>query len=200
MADGKFYACDAKNFAVIQPPEAGKKKAKVLSKIELGADAQTLGREYFIFGSPAISDGRIYLQTAGGTFCIGPKEAKKQTVEVPALAKEEAADKNAAPAVVQVVPADGWCGRASKAKFKVRTFDDKGRLLAENVKAEWAIGQVMIPPPPGRPARRVRATPPQPTPAGNLKGKVDEMGSSRRRTARRRAARSSRPSTRGGRR
>ena len=68
--DGKLYAADAKNFVVIQPPEEGKKRAKVISKIELGADAQTLGREYYIFGSPAISDGRIYLQTAGGTLDI----------------------------------------------------------------------------------------------------------------------------------
>ena len=59
----------------------GKTKAKVLSKTELGADAQQLGREYFIFGSPAISDGRIYLQTAAGTYCIGPKEIKKQMVD-----------------------------------------------------------------------------------------------------------------------
>ena len=49
-------------------------KPKVLSKQELGADAQVLGREYYIFGSPAISDGRIYLTTAGGTFCIGTKQ------------------------------------------------------------------------------------------------------------------------------
>jgi outer membrane protein assembly factor BamB len=176
FGDGKLYACDAKNFAVIQPPEAGKKKAKILAKIELGADAQTLGREYFIFGSPAISDGRIYLQTAGGTFCIGPKEAKKQTADVPALAKEEPADKDAAPAVVQVVPADRVVRAGEKANFKVRTFDDKGRLIAENVKADWAIGQVMIPPPPQAPGAPAPAAPPQATPAGNLKGKVDANG------------------------
>jgi outer membrane protein assembly factor BamB len=174
--DGKLYACDAKNFAVIQPPAPGKKKAKVVSKVELGADAQTLGREYYIFGSPAISDGRIYLQTAGGTFCIGPKEAKPQNVEVPPLASEAPADPKAAPAVVQVVPCDVVLKPGEKATFAVRTYDDKGRLIADHVKAEWAIGKVMIPPPPTPPGKPAPATPPQPTPAGNLKGQVDDGG------------------------
>jgi hypothetical protein len=176
FGDGKLYACDAKNFAVIQPPEAGKKRAKVLAKIELGADAQTLGREYFIFGSPAISDGRIYLQTAAGTYCIGPKEAKRQTAEVPALPKEEAPNVNEAAAVVQVVPADRVVRAGEKATFKVRLLDAKGRLLGENVKADWSIGPVMIPPPPPAPGTPPPAAPPQPTPAGNLKGKVDANG------------------------
>jgi outer membrane protein assembly factor BamB len=176
FGDGKLYACDAKNFAVIQPPEAGKKRAKVLAKIELGADAQTLGREYYIFGSPAISDGRIYLQTAGGTYCIGPKEIKKQSVEVPGLAKEEAPGANERATVVQVVPADRVVRAGERADFKVRLLDGKGRLLGEDVKAAWSIGQVMIPPPPARPGTPAPATPPQATPAGNLKGRVDQNG------------------------
>ncbi|HYE21646.1 MAG TPA: PQQ-binding-like beta-propeller repeat protein [Tepidisphaeraceae bacterium] len=171
--DGKLYAADAKTFAIIEPPEAGKKRAKVLSKVELEADAQTLGREYYIFGSPAISDGRLYLQTAGGTYCIGPKEVVKQDVKPAELAKEEPADKGAAPAVVQVVPADALVRAGEKATFKVRTFDDKGRLLAENVKAEWAIDQLVIPPPPARPGTPPPAAPPQVVKAGNLKGKVE---------------------------
>jgi outer membrane protein assembly factor BamB len=176
FGDGKLYACDAKNFVVIQPPEAGKKKAKVLSRVELGADAQQLGREYFIFGSPAIADGRIYLQTAAGTYCIGPKEIKPQNVEVPALAKEEPADKNAAPAVVQVVPCDRVARPGEQASFAVRTYDAMGRLLGDHVKADWSIGKVMIPPPPQAPGTPPPAAPPQPTPAGNLKGNVDGDG------------------------
>jgi hypothetical protein len=177
-ADGKIYAADAKNFVIIQPPEAGKKKAKVLSKVELGADAQTLGREYFIFGSPAVSDGRLFLQTAGGTFCIGPKEPKKQAVEIPAPPAEPStkAEAGAAVAVVQVVPADEVVRAGEKANFKVRTFDEHGRLIAENVKAEWAIGPVMIPPPPAPAGSPPPAIPPQATPAGNLKGKVTADG------------------------
>lgn len=173
--DGKLYACDAKNFAVIVPPEAGKKKAKVF-KVELGADAQTLGREYYIFGSPAISDGRIYLQTAGGTFCIGPKEIKAQTVDVPALPAEAPANPKASPAVVQVVPCDRVVQPGEKADFTVRTYDAEGRLLGDKVKADWAIGPVMIPPPPMAPGSPPPAVAPQPTPVGNLKGKVDADG------------------------
>lgn len=175
-ADGKLYAADAKNFAIIQPPPEGKAKAKVLSKKELGADAQQLGREYFIFGSPAVSDGRIYLQTAAGTYCIGPKEIKKQTVDVPELSKEEPADPKAAPAIAQVVPADAVVRAGEKVTFKLRTYDDKGRLLSDNARADWSIGPVMIPPPPAPPGTPPPPAPPKPTPVGNLKGKVDASG------------------------
>ncbi len=170
FADGKIYAADAKNFVIVQPPEEGKKKAKVLSKVELGADAQTLGREYYIFGSPAISNGRIYLQTAGGTFCIGPKEAKAQDVKTPEIAKEEPAE--SAVAVVQVVPCDLVVRAGDKANFKVRTYDAKGRLISADAKGEWAIGPVMIPPPPLPAGTPPPATPAEPTKAGNLKGAV----------------------------
>jgi hypothetical protein len=63
-----------------------------------------------------------------------------------------------------------------KANFTVRTYDAEGRLLGEHVKATWAIGPVMIPPPPRAPGTPAPAVAPKPTPVGNLKGKVDENG------------------------
>jgi outer membrane protein assembly factor BamB len=176
FADGKLYAADAKNFMIIQPPKDGGTTPKILSKNELGADSQQLGREYFIFGSPAIANGRIYLQTADGTYCIGPKQAKKVEVPVPGLPKEEPADKSAAPAVVQVIPADAVVRAGEKVSFKVRTYDANGRLLADNVKADWSIGPVTIPPPPPPPGSAAPLVPIQPTKAGNLKGTVDADG------------------------
>jgi outer membrane protein assembly factor BamB len=170
-ADNKIYAAEANGrFSIIQPPEEGKKKAKVLSKVEIASDAQALGREYYVYGSPAVSNGRLFLQTAGGTWCIGPKDAKKQDEPVPAMPKEEPADKSAAAAVVQVVPADVILKSGEKATFKVRTFDDKGRLIGEAAQAKWSIEPVLIPPPPTAPEGT------QPAKAGNLKGSVDPSG------------------------
>ncbi len=170
LADGKIYAAEANGrFVVIRPPEAGGKKAKVLSKVELSADAQQLGREYFIFGSPAVSNGRFYLQTAGGTYCFGAKEPV-ETVDssnpIPQMPKEEPADSSQVPSLVQVVPADVVLRPGQSVQFKVRTFDSRGRLLKEEAAAEWAIGQLTIPVPPTAPAGA------EPAKAGNLKGTV----------------------------
>jgi hypothetical protein len=167
-ADGKIYAAEANGkFAVIQIPEAGK-RPKVLSKIELGADAQTLGREYFIFGSPAIANGRIYLQTAAGIYAIGPRQPTKPTETVPPLPDDGQAGQQVA--AVQVVPFDAIVKAGDKVQFSVRTFDAKGRLNGENVKAEWAIEQLTIPPPPNSPPNTALGK------AGNLRGKVDANG------------------------
>jgi hypothetical protein len=168
-ADGKVYAAEANGrFSIIQPPEAGKKKAKVLQKVEIASDAQTLGREYYIYGSPAISNGRIYLQTAGGTWCVGPKQPTNPDVKAPQVPDDGAAAKDAAVAVVQVVPADVILKSGEKTTFKVRTFDAMGHLIGEVSKASWAVEPLLIPPPPTAPAGT------EPAKAGNLGGKVED--------------------------
>ena len=173
-ADGKIYAAEANGrFVVIRPAESGQKKAKVLSKIELSADAQQLGREYFIFGSPAIANGRFYLQTAGGTYCFGskePVETVNSSNPIQAMPKEEPADPAAAPARVQVVPADVVLAPGESVQFTVRTFDAKGRLLKEAAPAEWSVGPVTIPPPP----TALPGT--EPAKVGNLKGAITADG------------------------
>ena len=51
----------------------------------------------------------------------------------------------------------------------MRTLDAKGRLLADHVKADWAIGPVMIPPPPGS-GHAAAATPPPSRPRPESEG------------------------------
>ena len=66
--DGKLYIAEANGrFFILK--DAGT-KADQLSKQDI---EEKLGREYSIFGSPAISNGRVYLQAANKTYCIGKK-------------------------------------------------------------------------------------------------------------------------------
>jgi outer membrane protein assembly factor BamB len=191
--DGKLYISDGNGrFAILKPE---KTKFKVLSQADF---MDKPGREYVIFGSPAISDGHVFLATATMTYCIGPRAFTKQEVSVPPMAAEPPAQ-GGPPAQIQVVPADVVLKPGEKVDFTVRGFDDMGRFTGE-VKAEkWSVGKLQLPPPPIRPKALMRpnsaaaaqgakleapkapapsATPPTTRPAaiGNLEGQVDADG------------------------
>jgi outer membrane protein assembly factor BamB len=83
--DGKLYIAEANGRFIILQPQSGNRPPKQLSKQDI---EEKFGREYSIFGSPAISNGRIYLQAANRMFCIGPKgEAKAQAGAAPGEAR-----------------------------------------------------------------------------------------------------------------
>ena len=195
-ADKKLYVAEANGrFSIVRP---GENKLTQLSRAEF---MDKPGREYVIFGSPAISDGHVFLATATTLYCIGPKEFKEVKAEIPAQPKEATAESGAKPAVVEVVPADVVLHPGEKVNLSVRTFDATGRLLAESKADKWEVGPVMIPAPPPKPKELMRPnsavaaanggkpaeapkpvappappTPAAPTPAGNLKGTVDDQG------------------------
>jgi outer membrane protein assembly factor BamB len=157
--DGKLYVAEANGrFLILRP---GEKKADILSKVDL---PRKLGREYAIFGSPAISNGRVYVQCANDMYCIGAKEPKVTPTPVQEMAKEPAAGP---PAHVQVVPADVLLRPGQKVKFEVRLFDAGGRPvtdLAKAPKTEWSVGQLAL------------ATPGGKVMIGNLNGEVTADG------------------------
>ncbi len=64
------------------------KKPEVLSKVELD---EKLGREYVIFGSVAISNGHVFLQTANRMYCIGEKDHKTTSDPIPAPPRKRSA-------------------------------------------------------------------------------------------------------------
>lgn len=199
FADGKLYCADGDGrFWILKP---GEKSAETLSKVDL---SDKLGREYVVYGSPAIADGRLYVQAATKLYCIGKKDSKPAYGEIPAMAEEAA--KQDKIASVQVVPADVVLRPGESVKFAVRTFDANGRLIAEvpGDKVKWEVAKLMIPPPPpprnmprpddapagataggataggydaATPAPATApAAPAGPTPAGNLAGAVAADG------------------------
>jgi outer membrane protein assembly factor BamB len=167
FADDKLYMAEANGrFSILKP---GPKKCVVLSRVDLD---EKLGREYAIFGSPAIANGRIYLQCANRMYCIGPKVATPGNDPVPMMALEPAIDAKNPPAAswIQVRPADLLLRPGQKATLTAWAFDAKGRPLGQVKADKWAIGQLAIPAAP-------TATPgTPPTPVGNLKGDLDADG------------------------
>ena len=168
-ADGKLIVTEANGRITFLKP--GEKKADILSKVEV---PQKLGREYATYGTPAISNGRIFIQCANQTFCVGNKDAKVESDPIPAAAVEDTT--NGETAVIQVVPADVVLRPGEKKQFHVRIFTSKGTIppTAEPYKPEWSIGQLMMPAIP-KPGQKPDPTAP-PTPVGNLKGEIGENG------------------------
>ena len=137
--------------------------------VDIGT-AKSLAREYAIFGSVAIANGRVYLQTASGMFCIG-NGSSQETAEAPMESpKEEPIDPANPPPVahVQVRPADLVLRPGQSAKFTAWAFDEKGRSLGQ-VNANWSLGQLALPAAPNSPST-------QPTLVGNLKGAISTGG------------------------
>ena len=193
--DGKLYIAEAYGrFSIVKPE---KNKFQILNRADFNDKP---GREYVIFGSPAISDGHVFLATATDTYCIGPKEFEKQEVGVPAMENETPEEGHPQPAIVLVTPADVVAHPGDKVNFVVHGFDKMGCALGD-VKAEkWEVGQLTMPPPPARPKllmransaaaaqgaapatkpveapKPVAAAPTAPVKVGNLQGTVDDNG------------------------
>src|SRR5688572_28619230 len=169
FADNKLYVGEANGRFHIW--EVGPKSAKPLSTHYLG---EKMGREYAIYGSVAISNGRVYLQAANTMYCIGPKEAKKVDVPVPGLPQEAPVGENTQVAHIQVRPADLLLKQGQKATFTAHAFTAKGQPAGTVKDAKWSIGQLQPQLPPARPGAPAPTT--LPAKIGNLKGEVTQNG------------------------
>jgi hypothetical protein len=147
LADGKLYVgTETGKFYILKPSVEGCQALsenelepvdKIETKTEEGDDLIAANEQ--IIGSVAISRGRIFLVSTKNIYAIG-KKAKS-----PALPAEpekvENAPADATTAYVQVVPADLVMRPGETAKFRVRLFDDHGRLIREESNAAsvtWA--------------------------------------------------------------
>ncbi|HEX4947608.1 MAG TPA: PQQ-binding-like beta-propeller repeat protein [Blastocatellia bacterium] len=145
FADGKIYVgSENGKFYIIKPNATG---AQILDADELepGAklsEANEAGDDLIaaneqIIASVAVARGRIYLVSTKNVYCIGKKAKSKELPLVKYV--NENAPANAAVAHVQVVPADLVLKPGEAAKFKVRSFDDHGRLIREETGATWSL-------------------------------------------------------------
>jgi outer membrane protein assembly factor BamB len=157
-ADGKIYVGEGNGrFYILRP---GPTKCDILARIDVSGK---LGREYDIYGSPAISDGRLFLPCANTVYCIGPKVPAATPTLPPSPANEGPAEPT--PAVIQVVPADVTLRPGQSVTLTARAFDARGRLIGTAQAGGWALDQLTVVAKTGA-ARKV----------GNLKGKVDASG------------------------
>ena len=150
-AEGKLYVPEANGKMTIM--DVSGEKPEIVSKVEV---PEKLGREYSVFGSVAISDGRIFLQTATNMYAIGKKDAQPASDPIPEAPKEEPVGDGAKVAHVQVLPYDAVIPQGGKLQFRARTFDEKGRLIGEAKDAQWSIGKLEYEAPPRALCLRIR--------------------------------------------
>jgi hypothetical protein len=114
-------------FYIIEPGEA---EGRIVTHLAL---------EGRCFGSPAVYNGKVYLQTKAKLYCFG--RAGANTAGLPAEPSPLAQPKPGAPARLQVIPAEVVLRPGEKASFRVRKMDANG-LLVEEVrdvtKVQWA--------------------------------------------------------------
>jgi outer membrane protein assembly factor BamB len=165
-ADGKIYVAEVDSrFHILKPKEDG--CDDLCSVFFRGRGVAPVK----LSGSPAVVNGRIYFMTTAETVCIGKKGHKAPADAIPPKPAEAAVAADAAPAHLQVVPADVSLTPGQSAAFKVLAYDAHGRSLGE-VKADWSLAGPLPPVfPIGMPAPPPPKTPPAAPPA--LKGVLE---------------------------
>ena len=133
LADGKLYVgTENGKFFILKPSATG---CEILSEVQLGTEAQPEQ----IIGSVAIANGRVYIVSDSGLYCIG----KKTTVSHHQPAPVEGLPNPAREATyVQVVPTELILKPGDKVNFRVRLFDDKGQFIREEGSATWTLDQL----------------------------------------------------------
>lgn len=127
FADGKLYCCEANGrWFIFKATDDGLER---IHRLRLPAE---------VSASPIISNGRLYLTTGEGMYCIGNKDAKPQLETRPDPPAVTSVDKDTKPAHVQVVPCEsllrgGPAGQAQR--HVVRLYNANGRFI-RSCKAE----------------------------------------------------------------
>ena len=129
-ADGKLYVgTENGKFYILQPSATG---VEVLDQDWLGSEQAPEP----IFGSPAVSGGRVFVTSTEATYAIG-KDAPPARPAAPSR-PEPAPAGTGAPALVQVYPYEVLLAPGEKATFTARLFDAKGNFIRQD-KAGWAL-------------------------------------------------------------
>jgi len=131
-ADGKIYLPTVNgNFAILQ--DAGG-ECRQLDSLSLESESGTIVE---LFGSPAVSDGRVVFFTTGEMICLGGKNSNRQVAKRPAEAKETPVRPNAKPALIQVQPCEVLAKPGEKIQFRAAAFDAEGRSL-DPIDVHWS--------------------------------------------------------------
>ena len=135
-ADGKIYVTEVNGkFHILK--DAGD-HAEVLDTEEIKMPDGVRAAE--IYASPAIAYGRIYFATEEGFYCLG--DASKpfaKTKSTPVDLGEKPAMAGAAPAHIQVVPAEVVTHIGEPLSFRVQAFDAAGHSLGEHPATSWSL-------------------------------------------------------------
>ncbi|HEY0005164.1 MAG TPA: PQQ-binding-like beta-propeller repeat protein [Pyrinomonadaceae bacterium] len=134
LADGKLYVgTENGKFFILRPTATG---CEILDADQLGTEAQPEA----IIGSVAVSRGHIFLVTDAALYCIGKRSGASGPPQQPQATEHAPAD--AAVAHVQVSPTELILKPGESVRFRVRLFDDRGRLIREETNASWTLDKL----------------------------------------------------------
>ncbi len=136
-ADGKIYIFEVNaKFHILKPDAKGCERLheQRFPSNQPGAFVETNG-------TPAVVNGRIYMGTAEGFYCIRGKGAARD----PLPRERFPGPVPGKPAHLQVVPADVVLQPGEAVAFKARLFDEHGNLVKE-VPAQWSLPTPTPPP------------------------------------------------------
>jgi outer membrane protein assembly factor BamB len=133
FADGKLYVgTENGKFFILKPGATG---CEILSEVQLGTEAQPEA----IIGSVAVANGRVYIVSDSGLYCIGKKTTVSHHQPAPVDGLSNA---NRDATFVQVFPTELILKPGDKANFRVRLFDEQGRFIREDTSASWSLDQL----------------------------------------------------------
>lgn len=134
LADGKLYVgTENGKFFILKPTATG---CEILDQDQLGTEA----RPEAIIGSAAVSNGRIYVVSDAGLYCIG-KKSRENSSERSSSAVGINVGSNPA-THVQVVPTELILKPGDKVNFHARLFDAQGNFIREEPAAAWSLEQL----------------------------------------------------------
>jgi outer membrane protein assembly factor BamB len=133
FADGKLYVgTENGKFFILKPTATG---ADILDEDQLGTEALPEA----IIGSPAISNGHIYVVSDTNIYAIGKKTNSPSTQLAPV---EGLPNPNRPATHVQVVPTELILKPGEKVNFRARLFDAQGRFIREEKAVTWSLDQL----------------------------------------------------------
>lgn len=133
FADGKLYVgTENGKFYILKPSATG---CEILDQDQLGTEALPEA----IIASVAVSNGRVYLVSDAGLYCIGKKTNGATNQPAPV---EGIPNPNRTATHVQVVPTELILKPGEKVNFRARLFDEQGRFIREEPAATWSLDQL----------------------------------------------------------
>lgn len=121
IADGKLYATEVNGGFQIW--DVSGDEPKVLDKKRIECEG---GVHAEIYGSPAISGGRVYFTTEEGLYCLGSGEPRRSSMTMP---EKPAFDATLPPASVQVRPAEVEVTPGGTVRFTSHLFNELGQEM-----------------------------------------------------------------------
>lgn len=129
-ADGKIYSCsEGGTWTVWKPTDNGVER---IDEVALHGEQ--------VNASPIVANGRIYLTTSEGIYCIGSEESVEANRDADSIAEDAVSISDKRVAQVQIVPWDTLLSPGEEQQYRVRLYNAKGQFLRQASPSKVTFG------------------------------------------------------------